>query len=216
MSKPKKLIIFIIFTIFVVLLSFSLIYGFGKYNIENSLNDYWYSDENKTINSSDIIRCNISFLKPNVAFVSDHILLDDIDELKIYFYGIKNIFSKKDDNREFIGVTTVKNTTFPELVKMIKEDCSQFQEGHGDYYGEDLAWSYSPYEPEPEKTQEEIEYEQKLKDLSAKVRQERIERGEIDDPTFESVEEGFRYSGVPEDEIKRILEEQGIEYVGPK
>lgn len=160
MKKINKLMVIFILILLVVL---TALYGASQYNTKKSLNDYWYGDENKAINASEILRCSFSLFKPDVVFVSDHVLLDDIDEMKVYFYKIMNIFSKEDDNREFIGVTTIENTTFPELVKMVKEDCSQFQKAKGDPSDKTINWSYSPYEPEPEKepepelTEEQIE-----------------------------------------------------------
>ena len=157
-------------------------------------------------------------LRPDVAFVSDHILLDDIDEMKVYFYKIKNIFSEEEENREFIGVATIKNTTFPELVKMVKEDCSQFQEGYLDYTGyehlsdkerderyweidrKNLGWTYTPYIPEPEPTEEEkarkAEWEALTEDEKAELREQLFQ---------EALEAGKNRKVLSEDEVMKIL-----------
>lgn len=148
--KRKFKIIFKVSISIIVLITVLLI--LSNHNIKTSLNKYWYNDENKTINYSEILRCNYDLIRPEVAFVSDHILLEDFEELKVYFYKMENIFSKKENNRSFIGTTTIKNTTFPELVVMVKDDCEQFQKGKGDYWGEDIAWSHTPAP-----TQEELD-----------------------------------------------------------
>lgn len=124
----------------------------------------------------DILRCNFGINDIEYGFVGEYV--NRIDNLKIFFYNMKrdSIFSINDWNDEYIGGTTIKNTTFPELVSMVKEDCSQFQEGHGDYYGEDLAWSYSPYEPEPEKSDAVKAFEKRQRE---KAFDEAVEEGRI-------------------------------------
>ena len=45
-----------------------------------------------------------------------------------------------------VGATDIKNTTFPELVKMVKEDCGQFQDGYDNPDPDGPAWTYSKAE----------------------------------------------------------------------
>jgi|GEM_PF-5174488 len=155
MSKLKKGIAILGL---IALLLFISIFVLSKYNIETGLNNYWYEDENKVISHSEIIRCDNNLLHPAVAFLSEHVLLEDIDELKVYFYRIKDIFSKNENTRDFIGVATVTNTTFPELVKMVKEDCSQFQADYNNPDSDGIDWGYREAEPAP--TPEQIKEEE--------------------------------------------------------
>jgi len=109
-----------------------------------------------SIKNYDAIMCNYNIFKPKYTLItSAHYQYNNIDKnsLSIGFFSLSrpHIFSSS-WSIKFIGGTTVTNTTFSELVKMVKEDCGQFQEGHGDFYGKDLAWSYSPAP-----TQEELD-----------------------------------------------------------
>lgn len=84
---------------------------------------------------------------------------------RIRFFNTKrnSIFSQSFQSN-YTGGTTVKNTTFPQLLKMVKEDCSQFQKGYLDYTGyedlsekekddryweierKNLGWTYAPHD----------------------------------------------------------------------
>ena len=167
----------------------------------------------------EIANCDFSLKNPKHAFVSfqHYIYPEDNSEMKFWrvdFYNLKrpHIFSQN-WNIQRTGGTTIKNTTFPELVAMVKEDCGQFQEGHGDYYGDKLAWSYSPYVPEPIKTQEEIEFEQKTEELRQREYDRKVDSGEI--ILYDSLEEVLRAAGTSEEKIKKIVEEKNEEYLGP-
>ncbi len=135
----------------------------------------------------------------------------------IFFFnvGIGNVFSRKIE-LVFTGATTVKNITFPELVAMVKEDCSQFQKGHGGYYGNELTWSYT--EAEPEKTPEELGAERAAEEYSQRLHDYKLSTGQIKpEPGYKSLEEGLRASGFfNEEEIKEAVEEAGYDYVGPQ
>gem|GEM_PF-6638314 len=49
-----------------------------------------------------------------------------------------------------MGGTTIKNTTYEEVLEMVKNDCSQFQEAKGKYDDIDINWSYAKYDRELE------------------------------------------------------------------
>ncbi len=73
-------------------------------------------------------------------------------------------------NENYLGATTVRNTTFPELVKMVKDDCEQFKDGYTDYTGyehlsdeekdeqyyevrkKNLGWTFTPAEASVKET----------------------------------------------------------------
>ena len=162
----------------IVILSLCALF-FIAINLQNILLKGSFESEYTPLKADYIVnatfkRCNINILKPEFAKITDY---RDEQEINIAFYAPGKILSQTeaDWDNSYTGGTTVKNTTFHELVGMVKKDCNQFQEGHGDYYGEDLAWSYSPYEPEPEKTQEEIEeeeYEEWVNDAIHEMRME--------------------------------------------
>lgn len=109
-------------------------------NIKNFMVEYWFPPKGKTINNYEIVWCNKSFINPLVAFVSDQVILDKYPESAIYFSKMENTFFGE-TNEDYLGATDVKNATFPELVKMVKEDCSQLQQGGRK--GE-MEWIYSP------------------------------------------------------------------------
>ena len=74
-----------------------------------------------------------------------------------------------------IGGTTVINTTFDELVEMIKDDCSQFQEDYDNPLVDEggIDWGYREADPsEPPKTEEDLEYE-KMQDIIGETRSTR-------------------------------------------
>lgn len=169
----KKLLKIILLLIVIIPIAYSLIFLTQNYSIKKSFESHI---DGKIGNyNDDWIRCNWDITNIEIAYP-----FMDGKTGHVSFYEPKRIFwaTSNDWDNARTGGTTVKNTTFPELVKMVKEDCYQFQEGHGDYYGEDLAWSYSPYTPEPEKTPEEIaeeEYERWLIDAIDEMREENKE-----------------------------------------
>lgn len=135
------------------------LYLLQNYKIKNFQIDYWFPPKDKTINNYEIIRCNYSLIEPKIAFVSDQVLLGEYPEIAIYFSEMKNtIYGKVNEN--YLGATTVTNTTFDELVAMVKEDCSQFQEDYNNPDSNGIDWGYREADPpEPPKTEEELEYE---------------------------------------------------------
>lgn len=112
----------------------------------------------------EIVNCEFNLKNPKHAFVSfqHYIYSEDNSEMKFWridFYDLnrKSFFSQS-WNILRTGGTTITNTTFPELVEMVKEDCRQFQE---DFDAEDpetqIDWGYREADPpEPPKTEEEL------------------------------------------------------------
>jgi len=105
------------------------------------------------------IRCNYELLEPEFVY-----LFSTGNGAQMGFYKSERLFYQTEKEWDFnrTGGTTVKNTTFPELVKMVKKDCSQFQE---DFDAEDpetqIDWGYREADPpEPPKTQEELAEEE--------------------------------------------------------
>ncbi|MCK5589092.1 MAG: hypothetical protein KAI16_02155 [Candidatus Pacebacteria bacterium] len=90
----------------------------------------------------------------------------------IEFYNLKrdSIFSQELTS-EYIGGTTIKNTTFPELLKMVKEDCEQFQKPRGHANDKIINWRWSSYNKE----EEELEKKQREKEQKENLRQMRAE-----------------------------------------
>lgn len=142
MKKNNKIIlVIIIFTLIILSFSYYLI----NLNIEKSLISYWTMDNpNYIFYEYKVIRCNNKIIYPEVAFVAESQFKEYPNDFNIHFYNIIKPFDKTEENRKYIGSTTIKNTTFPELVKMVKEDCSQFQKAKGDSDDETINWSYSP------------------------------------------------------------------------
>lgn len=119
--------------------------------------------------SNILIRCNSKFLEPEFAYI-----FFTGDEGHVSFDSLNKVIWKAEDwDNSYTGGTTIYKTTFDELIKMVKEDCSQFQESKGDWRkDETINWSYSPYtppeepeesaEPKPKRTEEELERERQL------------------------------------------------------
>ena len=148
----------------------------------------------------EIVKCNLfDVMNPEYAFVGI-LTVYGTRSYEVDFYNLEknNPFSETKVN--YTGGTTVTNTTFPELVKMVKEDCGQFQESYIDLTGyenyndlsseeqskiwpeidaKNLGWTYTPYtpepeeEPQPEMTEEEKEAQRILEEY---FREQAIER----------------------------------------
>lgn len=134
------------------------------FNIKNTMIEHDVYSESKKVQEAfqnyDAIECKFGLLNPEYAFVSHlHYVYPerniDTVTLRIDFYNLNrpNILSRK-WNIQRTGGTDVKNTTFPELVKMVKEDCSQFQQGGRQ--GE-MEWIYSPAPTQEETDKDKIE-----------------------------------------------------------
>ena len=154
-----------------------------------------------------LIRCNLNVFNPEFAYI-----FFTGDEGNISFDTLSKIIWKSEDwKQSYVGGTTIKNTTFPELVKMVKKDCEQFKKGHGDYYGDELAWSYSPYELEPEKTEEMKEQEELREQALEREVQWKKDTGEIRSVNRndkEAVRAEFKRIGVPPEAIEGLIKKQ--------
>lgn len=159
-------ILFIILIMILVPLTFLLL---SDLLVKKSQAEYSLTDNSRQYISYDVIRCNLLSLE--YVFVDTY----KDNHFEIYFHKIKfkNLFSPNkinwDDN--YIGGTDIKNTTFPELVKMVKKDCSQFQEDYNNPDPNGIDWGYREAEPPaPPKTLEEIseeEYGNRLNSIKA-------------------------------------------------
>jgi len=99
----------------------------------------------------DVIRCEFNLKRPVYVFIYES-KFEDLIDYHIHFYeeNRDTVFSQNFQST-YTGGTTVTNTTFPELVKMVKKDCEQFKHAKGDFRDMIINWSYSPAP-----TQEEI------------------------------------------------------------
>ncbi len=192
-----------------------MVYVFGTLNIEKSLIKYWTNNDpdNKSFDY-EMVRCNHALFHPEVVFVYEAERYFD-SHFNLYFYNVKNIFSASRGNREYTGTTTVINTTFPELVTIVKEGCAQFRVGYGDYQSGKLNWLYT--EPDPEKTPDTSEEDERIGERSEWLHDYKVSIGQIEpEPVYDSLEEALRAGGVLEEAIKEMVEEAGYEYVGPQ
>ena len=121
MKKIKWILILIIS----ILIIYFLIYFIQNYQIKTSLEKF--NKQKIGIVQDDLIRCNWSIFSPEFAYV----WFDN--EGNISFDKQNKIFWDKNDwKNTSTGGTTIKNTTFPQLLKMVKEDCYQFQKDNYD------------------------------------------------------------------------------------
>lgn len=76
----------------------------------------------------------------------------------VMFYDlISGDFINENYEFEYMGGATIENTTFPELLQMVKQDCSQFQESKGGPKDKTINWVYAePFvgSPEPQMDEE--------------------------------------------------------------
>ena len=133
--KLKKIV-----TIGILILFFVGIFIYQKYSLQNiKLKIINYEtrggrqDLLVTFKEKEVVQCNWNIFKPEIAFVYHDIGNNNYknDSLEIGFYNFQKeyyLFGKW--NFEYTGSTTVKNTTFPELLKMVKQDCYQFQKDY--------------------------------------------------------------------------------------
>lgn len=186
MKKSIKIILILFaFIAIVILITEILIYK----KIDKKLIEKEVFSESENVQNSYIsyqpVKCRFSFSAMEYAFISHlHYIYpeDDVDmeSLNIGFYNVSRThFFSSNWKINYTGSTEVHNTTFTQLVKMVKEDCSQFQRGHGDYYGDELAWSYSPYDPELEEFLERDSQEFRLTKEEEEEYLRKIENGEI-------------------------------------
>ena len=139
--------------IFTIPILYILIFSIQSLLLKNSLLNYVNSYDTSTVVSQKIVRCSYNILNTDVAYVeleNDEYIGDDYG---IYFYFLENIFNIKNNDwtKNYIGATDPKNTTFPELVEMVKEDCGQFQGGFVNEDSDGIHWSHTRAETNDEK-----------------------------------------------------------------
>ena len=178
---------------------------FAIYFIQNTtlLNSYTKERGMEFGKERFLIRCNLNIFQPEFAYVfgSDndgHIAFNKINKI---FYG-----TYQDWENSYTGGTTVKNTTFPQLLAMVKENCYQFQKNKGYNVGNEnteIYWTYGKYTSPKPKTKEEIEREkQKKKEKEEYLR--KVKSGEI---KIKGTYQQLKEKGLPESEIQRIMDE---------
>ena len=131
------------------------------------------------------IKCDLfDFINPEYTFIAKRPERD----YELFFFNIKtsNIFSKE-IILDYIGGSDIKNTTFSQLLKLVKQDCSQFQKSKGNYTDKTINWSYSKYIPEPVLTPEE----QKEKDRKDLVDELKMELEWYDEEELQYVKETY-------------------------
>jgi hypothetical protein len=153
----------IIITLYFAIIFLQSVFLTRSYSIENRVE---LNNEN-----TKFIRCNRSILNPEFAYTFPF-----SDTIHISFFTTAKWLSLTEEewDNSRTGGTTVKNTTFDELVKMVKEDCDQFKEGYLDYTGyehlsdqekdnlyyeieqKNLGWTYTPVRTKEDITDEEI------------------------------------------------------------
>ncbi len=126
-------------TISLMIILFSiLMICIGIYLIQNQTIKKSFINYNGDNGDNIFIRCNYNILEPEFTYAVELNLITDngieINKKMLSFHKIKKIFSQTELEwkNSRIGGTTVENTTFPELVKMVKQDCSQFQDNYYD------------------------------------------------------------------------------------
>ena len=153
----------------IVLSTITIVIYFGMYFTQNyqaktSLDKF---NKQKIGTARDaLIRCNWNIFSPEFAYI----WFDN--EGNISFDKQSKIFWLKDDwGNTSIGGTTIKNTTFHQLLTMVKEDCYQFQKPRGNSSDKTINWRWVAAPTEEEKKEREWEKQQ-----SEKLYQQQLER----------------------------------------
>lgn len=162
MKNYKKTMAIVVILLVIVAISFQM-YSFKRIESELVSENILSQSENvqKSYVSYKSSLCKFDLLKPEYAFISYlHYVYpeDNIDResWNVGFYeATRSMPFSYNWTLNYKGGTNIENATFDEIVAMVKEDCSQFQQSKGDYWDETINWSYSAYEPEPELTEEE-------------------------------------------------------------
>jgi len=171
----KKISIAAILTISIVFVLFSI----QNYLAKKSLVKYIFSYNTDNLLNYATVRCNLNIFKPEFAFIDkENNKYTGKTNLSIDFHYVEDIFNIKgnDWTRYYLGSTDIKNTTFSELVKMVKEDCKQFKKSVGGFHDKTINWSYSKPSTKKEVNKEIIQnikiefqdYPDKVRDLFIK------------------------------------------------
>lgn len=153
--------------IIIVALTLSIVY-IGVYLIQNALLRQSYESNYTSLTASYIVssvlqRCDMNIFHPKFLRITHY---KDIDEKDISFYKISNLFSQteKQWQASYTGGSSVRNATFDELLTLVKQDCSQFQDDFENPDPEGINWGYRAAP-----TEEEIAYE-KIRFINHKKR----------------------------------------------
>ncbi len=204
----KKKIILIIFGILTLTVFSYLV----VYFIQNKTLIKSFSQEtNTTLNEEvQLIRCNWNIFKPEFTFV---FATDDGGHMS--FRESENIFwqSKENWRKNKTGGTTVQNTTFKNLLSMVKDDCYQFQKDYNwsETWGTEkekteLRWQYSKL-IKIDKEKEKKELEKQREKARKELKKQGIDPDNIPIPTNEEFRKMFKEDGFSDEDIEKMLEE---------
>ena len=112
---------------------------FCIYIIQNITLTKSYVTYNEGQGADSFIRCNLNIFEPEFASAFFAMEKGHISFKKTKMF----LQTDKEWETSYTGGTTIKNTTFPELVKMVKEDCSQFQYGYDNPDPDGPRWTYT-------------------------------------------------------------------------
>ncbi len=184
-NKIKLSIIGIILILLIVILYQIFVFS----SVRQILYDYNTSGKNQIVHDSiknyDSIMCQFGILDTKYSLITYSKYEKDREYLTIGFYSLSrpNLFSTN-WQAEYTGGTTIKNTTFPELVKMVKEDCSQFQGGFVNEDPNGIGWTYTRAQTKAEKADDIRRYSLGKENLSPSFR---MKYGDIDEMTDDEV-----------------------------
>ncbi len=194
--------------IIISILSLIVIY-FGIYIFQNYIAKKTFQEYNKEKlgeeSKSYLIRCNLNILNPQYAYT---FFLDNKGEIS--FENPNNIFPNKNDwEKSYIGGTTVQNTTFKNLLSMVKDDCYQFQKDYNwaETWGTEkekteLRWKWSRSETEEEKREEKEKEEQERKAFEKMLKEKGM--------TEEEYRESQKLTSEEKEFQDKILKEYGF------
>ena len=184
----KKITILIISITSLVIIYFTIFIIQNNF-LKKSFEKNYISLSGQHILNSELERCNYNIFNPEIVKITEY---KESNEKDMSFYKPKNLFSqtKEEWRNSRTGGTTIENTTFNNLLKMVKEDCYQFQDGSEELEKTNIVWTYTP--KRPEKTEEEIRQEQ----LEEEEFNRALEAGEIEieTRTLEELKEARRKS----------------------
>ncbi len=200
----------------IILLVSILIIYFGIYQVQNILAKKTFEDYNKEKlgekTKSYLIRCNWNIFEPEFAYT---FYWNNQGEVSFENPNIFLLFNKNVWENSYVGGTTVQNTTFEELLKMVKDDCYQFQEHGSIGTGENVPiWTYTKVESKEEierRKQERLkrkqEKEEKLQEMLNNMTEEERKAYEKEQERLKNrtEEEILRDKGYSEEEIQERL-----------
>ena len=148
-------------------------------------------------------RCNLNIFKPEFVYLTGK------NKGLMNFYHTKNIFSqtKEEWKNSRTGGTTIKNTTFSQLLKMVKEDCYQFQKDYNRKNEDELNWLYSKNRSVSieEKEKQKKEREKEREKEAQKLREQGIDPDNIPGYTDEELRKILENDGYSQEDIEIII-----------